>query len=373
MATATKKKTKIVKRAKTGVRAAPVEDFFKCKEYFHFSLDKKDYGEIIKEYIKKNYSPDEYKTALKAPDYYFTGYSHVAASVYWKNHSGKEFPERWDGNRCISDWVNKIIIAGNSTTSSVDDETTAKTVEVISPMQRLQQKVNETILTEFDTVIDAWIQHEKPSFDLYSLMKKYELTAASATFIEPKLLSLKSEITDCLEKTCEQAMEAYSEYTKPELTAAIKLLDGALADLQSLKMESKAKRAPRAKKPRAADKQVAKVNYQKEDRNFKLVSIPPIKIVGAMRLYVFNTANRKITEYVTTSTKGFEISGTTIKNFDPELSRTTTLRKPEEFLPMVLKKTYRQIDKEWGSLTTKNSVPNGRLNETTILLRALDQ
>jgi hypothetical protein len=40
---------------------------------------------------------------------------------------------------------------------------------------------------------------------------------------------------------------------------------------------------------------------------------------------------------------------------------------------MVLTKTPNQIDKEWKTLTTKTSQPNGRLNDDTILLRVLDK
>jgi hypothetical protein len=146
-----------------------------------------------------------------------------------------------------------------------------------------------------------------------------------------------------------------------------------LADLDRLRSAAKATRATRVKQPKAADKQVARVQYKKEDTEFKLVSIPPIKLVGGTRLFVFNTKTRAITEYLTQDVKGFEISGTSIKNFDKVNSRTTRLRKPNEFLPIVQSKTPNQIASAWSSLTTKTTVPNGRLNKDTILLRVLDK
>jgi len=103
-----------------------------------------------------------------------------------------------------------------------------------------------------------------------------------------------------------------------------------------------------------------------------LVSIPPIKIIGSFRLYVFNVNHKSLTEYVTESPNGFEISGTTIKNFG-STSRSVKLRKPLDFLPLVLGKTPNQIDKEWKNLTTKTTQPNGRLNNDTILIRVLDK
>ena len=146
-----------------------------------------------------------------------------------------------------------------------------------------------------------------------------------------------------------------------------------LSDLDRLKSAAKAIRKTKVKGPKAADKQVARVQYKPEDNDFKLVSIPPIQIVGKLRLYAFNTKSRMLTEYVTSATNGFEVSGTSIKNFDKVSSRTIKLRKPDDFLPIVLNKTPNQINKEWSTLTTKGSVPNGRLNKDTILLRTLDK
>jgi hypothetical protein len=118
---------------------------------------------------------------------------------------------------------------------------------------------------------------------------------------------------------------------------------------------------------------VAKLQYKTEDTDFKLASIPPIQIIGKMRLYTFNVKSRMLTEYVTQAAAGFEVSGTSIKNFDQVSSRTIKLRRPDDFIPIVLNKTPKQIDKEWSTLTTKQSVPNGRLNKDTILLRAVDK
>ena len=146
-----------------------------------------------------------------------------------------------------------------------------------------------------------------------------------------------------------------------------------LLDLDRIKSAAKATRKTKVKQPKAADKQVSKVKYKSEDANFKLVSISPIQIIGKIRLYTFNTKSRMITEYITQSVGGFEISGTTIKNIDTVNSRTVRLRKPEEFLPGVLTKTVKQIDTEWKKLTTKTTIPNGRINSDTILLRALDK
>ena len=126
------------------------------------------------------------------------------------------------------------------------------------------------------------------------------------------------------------------------------------------------------RKPKAADKQITNLKYRKEDHEFKIASVLPILLVGAMRIYVFNVKTKELTEYVTDSTKGFEVKGTTLQNVGSD-SRKTRLRKPTEILPIIQAKTIRQIDNTWNSLTTKTNSPNGRLNSDCVLLRVSDR
>lgn len=158
---------------------------------------------------------------------------------------------------------------------------------------------------------------------------------------------------------------------RTELKRRLDECEKMLADIERIKLSGKAKRTVRKAKPKAADKQVAKMQYKKEDNDFKIVSINPVLIIGAVRLLTFNTKNKRLTELVSTS--GFTVSGSTVKGFDPELSRSQSLRKPNEFLPIALKKTPNQIDKEWKNLTTKTYEANGRINKDTVILRVFDK
>ena len=144
-------------------------------------------------------------------------------------------------------------------------------------------------------------------------------------------------------------------------------------DLDSIKAATKASRTIKVKRPKSADKQVAKVKFKKEDNDFKVVSINPVQIVGKTRLYTFNAKHRELSMFYTDKPSGFEISGSTIKYFDKEQSIKVRLRKPMDILPLILDKTPNQIQKELSNLSVKVNTPNGRLNEETLLLRALDK
>jgi len=189
-------------------------------------------------------------------------------------------------------------------------------------------------------------------------------------WIAPRL----SELVSARDNECEQYAEAYSHLNKKEINRRISVFEQMLMDLDKIRSAARATRKPRKRKSKSADKQIKDLRYLKEDNTHKVVSISPTQIPGSIRLYTFNVKTRVLTEYVTLVKSGFEIKGTTIQNHDPESSRSTKLRKPDEFLATVLSKTPRQIDKEWSKLTTKTSSGvSGRINEDTVLLRALDK
>ncbi len=245
---------------------------------------------------------------------------------------------------------------------------------VISPAQRMQKKVADTIMHDFDTiVVDEWMDEnfDKIKFPAYGLLTAHGIKGSGINMFRNHVQFELELVQDAYDKTCEQAVEAYSHISKGNKKKMITLLEKIIADIDRLKLNTKSARVPRAKKPKASDQQIKKLNYKERDDDAKLVSINPVMIPGKERLFVYNTKTRKLAEYITTSTKGFEVRGTSIKNFDDKLSKTTKLRKPEEVLPQFLTLAPTKIKKVWETLTTKITVPNGRINQDCILLRVI--
>ena len=246
---------------------------------------------------------------------------------------------------------------------------------VITPAQRMQRKVTQTIMGDFDEmVVDKWMDGEFKNikFPAYSLLTAHGIKGSGINMFKEKILFELELVQDAYNKTCEQAVEAYSHISKGNKKKMITLLEKIIDDIDRLKLNNKSSRVPRAKKPKASDQQVSKLQYMVDDVDNKLTSINPIMIPGKERLFVFNTKTRKLTEYVTTSTKGFEVGGTSIKNFCDKSSKTAKLRKPEDVLPNVLTLAPTKIGKQvWDQITTKITAPNGRINKDCILLRVL--
>jgi hypothetical protein len=369
-----RKKKTIRARRRTGAGAAPVEKGFdSVLYYFQNEVDRKETIECTKSFIRTTFNKTDAKHILANPDYNF-GHSYMGATSYWYT-SGQEVNERstyWHDS--LVNRFKGYIDAGKAIVKEKAlEKKVEKNIVTLSPMQRLQNKISNTIMQDLLNLEDQWMEGEKTDIDIYSLFKKHGLPNSATLPVRQLIEGWLLDYDDALHARCDQAVEGYSHLKKPELKRRVKACQDMLLDLDKLKSAAKAQRKTRVKQPKAADKQVSKVKYKKEDSEFKLASINPVQIVGKTRLYTFNTKSRMLTEYITQSVGGFEISGTSIKNIDSINSRTVKLRKPNEFLALVLTKSVKQIHIAWDTLTTKSSVPNGRLNDDTILLKALDK
>jgi hypothetical protein len=362
-------------RPKTGIHAAEtIVDFYKLKWYFHYEIEVKEISSVVKPWIKETFSKEEAKAILANPEYHFTMYPHFASCIFWAKKN-MPYPEPYaNWFNIVKDYYTSIIEIGQSIVKekAENKDNAGTNVVTLSPQQRLINKINDTVMQDILDLEDKWIDGDnKATIDLYTQFKVHGLSGSAADHVRKVLSVWLDEYTEAYSGTCEQLSEAYSHVSKPNLKQRIKTCEAMLSDLDKIKSAAKAVRKTRIKKPRAADKQVSKLNYCKENNEFKIVSIFPIQIVGSMRLYVFNVKTRELTEFISESVNGFEVKGTSLQNFAGG-SRKVRLRKPDEFLSIVQSKTPRQIDNEWQKLTTKTSEPNGRINKDCVLLRVSD-
>ena len=373
---ARKMKAKVARR-RIGVSQIPVDRGWEAvKYYFHLEMEKKDLADTLKTYIKANYDKSQVKQIMACPEYCFTMYTHYSCTAFWINtklpvDADDKIPGYIAG---LKKYCDSLIPKGHAILEEKAQEAESqKNVVVLTPQQRLQKKISNTIMQDLMDLEDEWRAGEKTTIDLYQLFRKHGLAGSATLPVKQWVEGWLLDYEDAYHKRCPQAVEGYSHLKRPEINRRIKACKDMLNDLERIKSTAKANRKVRVKKPVAADKQVARVQYCNADKEFKLQSINPVLIIGKQRLYTFNVKTRILTEYLTQATNGFSISGSTLKGIDLENSRCTKLRKPEDFLTVVLGKTPNQIDKEWKSLTTKTNTPNGRINKDTILLRVLDR
>jgi len=362
-------------RARTGLSGVPIEKGFDAvKDYFHLQVDRKDCVNQVKTWVKKNF-PQPSKYILANPEYHFTMTHHAATAFWYNNDLNKTINS--DSEKAagfLNHLFDRMIPLIEKGKVIYLKKKQAEKVITISPALKLARKIRNTIMQELLELEDDWIAGKETTINLYDRFKYHGLTNTAISYVKPMVEGWLLDYEDAYHKRCDQAVEGYSHLKKSTLNQRIKTCKSMLEDLERIRSATKASRNVKVKGSVAIDKQVSKVQYKKEDTDFKIVSINPIQVPNKTRLYTFNCKYKVITEYVTDSPNGFIISGSTIKNFNKATSRSVKLRKPLDFLPSFLSRTPKQIDDLWKLyITTKTFAPNGRINKDTILLRVLDK
>ena len=348
------RKKKIIRRIpKTGLNAVPFDKGFQSTlQYFQYNVEKKQVSDIIKTYIKNNYSKDNARFILSNPDWKFSTYSHYGCVAYWLNtnqdlHCKTMSQDTLDGYvTSFKNYLTELIEPGKILLEEKKLKEKEKgNIIVLSPQQRLQKKIGDTIIQDLLELEDQWIEGKETSLNVYEQFKSYGLSGSATLPVQTMVEGWLLDYEDAFYKRCDQAVEGYSHLNRSELNRRINECHSMLNDLSKIKLATKALRKVKIKKVKSADKQVKNLKYKKEDNDFKIVSINPVQVIGSVMLYAFNTKYKVLVQYITQASTGFEISGSTIKNFSKEDSRAIKLRKPDQILTIVLSKSQTQIKK----------------------------
>ena len=224
------------------------------------------------------------------------------------------------------------------------------------------------IIGDFESMID-----KNESFDTYEYMQKKNIPAVYSSYISTYYQKMVDEITDALKADVDEDLKfAYRRYGKAKLAKLLAfytaIVDGADKYAENTKRVRKANRKP---KTVSVEKLIKNRRYQKNDNEFKLVSVDPQQILAAQELWTFNTKNRMLTVYRAQDQGGLGVKTVSVIGFSESTSISKRLRKPEEVLQKVLSGGKVVLRELMDSLKTKPAPIKGRLTRETILLRAV--
>ena len=336
--------------------------------WYNYFYDNKDYVPFAIDYLKdvEGWDDDKIKIFLRLPDWKIRRIGNMA--IVWSRGYKFSAPLLESTAKIAADLFEEASLLEEQRIEAVKEKPKLPSIQ-----ERTRAKVLDTIYAEFDVlVVDQWMDgNYKVDFPAFSLFKNFGLKGNAITIFHSMIESGYLELKEAYDKTCPDCVEAYSHVTKGNKKKMLNVYESIFSDLDKLKDSFKATRKARVRVPKSNDKQVSKLNYMKEDLESKLTSIDPVLIPGKTKLWIYNTKQGKLTEFFTDNGSGFEVVGSTLKNFDPKLSKVTKLRKPEQILPKILNKTEFQIKKIWKELTTKIYEPTGRINKDCILMRVI--
>lgn len=338
-------------------------DLTKAYNWYNYFADRKTPKKYAEEYVRSMKLGKEISSAIKRLDdiqvnrtMSFLCRMHVNGTKL-KTEQMDYMTEKFDECVKLGKSKKKVKAAVNPT------------AQLISIQDRVKEKAGE-LIAEIEEVIDnVVILQNVDDFGMYDWLIHKEVKPMIANHIADYYKPMLEEINQVLDKSDPDLVEGYSWMSKKEQRNYKKLLQGIIDDTAKFGSNQRKVRAPRKKQPKSTQQILKSLKYQPEEPPLKLASVDPAKIIGCSELWTYNTKYKELAYYVASDRGGLTVKGTTLQNWDTDESRKRKLRKPEEVLEIILKAGPKFAIKKFDKITTKPTSCNGRINESTILLR----
>jgi hypothetical protein len=325
--------------------------------WYSYYKDNKDSKKYLVSYMtKNNYSKDDISKIQKVSDGMISNVGFVCRLT----ERGAELEKK------NLDWIKSKIaylIDYHDTKKEEQDLEDAK------PKVNIQDRISEQS-SEFIGELEGYLDEYESKFNAYEWMIGAGVKSVHARKIMSWFSNKKTEPEIVLSNQCDDDLkEAYSHFSKTDLKKYLTFIQTIVDDAGRIVNNSKITRKPRKTKKPSADKLVSKLQYKKEDVEYKTVSINPSEIIGAKQLWVFNTKTRKLGVYHADSINGLSIKGTSIYGYNANESVQKTLRKPNDVLQAIVKASERKYRSSFGEIKSTEQPLTGRINTDTILLK----
>ena len=384
-----KKKTVRVSRRTTGMKAIPTDSWNSAKLYTHYEVEGREWGTVIKDWIKKNLDRKSAAAINRLPEWRVSAFSHWATVVQLRETRPDLIPEVY--NIKFNQWIDQLIVDGSAAAEEKKaEETVKKNVHVPTIQERISEQSQEACQT-----IEDWLEgylidastFDPRGLDFANHFAKYKVTQAHARKIKKyysdwleeaqavadlptaaQIAKIKDEHEADL---ASQLREGYAHVKKADAKKWLEALENLMSALDMIIDSAKATRKTRTKKAPSKEKMIAKLQYKDKDERYQIVSVNPLEIVDATEVWVFNTKTRKLGKYVAEQHTTIKIKGTTLQFYDEAASVQKTLRKPEETLKEFKRANKVALRKFLDNINSVEIKLNGRLNADTVILKAI--
>ena len=259
----------------------------------------------------------------------------------------------------------RFIEKQNAVKVVVKEETTKRP----SIQEAMKEKITETI-GELENSLDEYVTQDK-DINLYNYLKSNQVPAPYVSDIKTWSQKRLDEFTEVVDSKDSQLVEGYSNINKRKLKNIVKLFESFLEDCDKYGQFKKANRKPRATREKPPAVQVKSIKLKIKDDELGITSAKAIDLVGAEQVWLFNTKTRKLAVYVSESTKGMSVKGTSLQNWSPDKSKQKTLRKPSEQIKDLMAAGKVKLRTFLDDIKSKQQTVNGRINIDTIILKII--
>jgi hypothetical protein len=374
-AKSSKKGTRSPRRGLNRFSLMPTDNWENAKFFAHYEIERKDCGNKVKDYIKKNFDKKVLVNVNRLPDWKVDNLSHWAATAHLVEVNPGIVPEIYKIG--IVKWVNELSAEGSTlSTKTVEDE--VKPVRKVNIQEVMREKADEA-LSEIEAIFDEFINS---GYAKNFNVNKRVVGALSSHNVLPQHLTsaikrynqLLSEYLEVQSGKCDQLNEGYSRYSKMQIRYMIKFIEDVIAEMNGYISLKQVTKKPRAKKAVPVEKVVSRLKYCKtfkdESLNLELTGLSPTKLHQCSEAFVYDTAKRKIIWLVADDySKSLSVKGNTVLGFDKKKSMSKTVRKPGEFLKAMMSASRPATRKMIDEIKAVSAIPNGRFNENIVILK----
>mgnify|MGYP003658370393 CR=1 FL=1 len=227
---------------------------------------------------------------------------------------------------------------------------------------------------EVDSAIDSFIMNpdafDPKAFKMVSLLRGKGAKAAHTRFIKSFYQNSLDELIELASgKADDQLKEGHKHLSRKNVKKLIEFYQSIVSACEQIAAEAKVLKKPRAKKIKPAEQIVAKLKFKTIDDNLGIVSVPAAGLIGAQAAVVFNTKTRKIGIYISKSSVGLSVKGTSIIDFSNK-SFQKTVRKPADALKEFKdQNTQKRLETWFSKIKSTETVMNGRINADIVILK----
>lgn len=329
--------------------------------YNHY-FDRKMSKDMLVEYAEKHCSANDIKKLKSVPD------RNVTIPIGWLcRMSSRGLILTDDERKMITDEITKLV---SRVTDTVEPSDTPEVKSTRPNVQEIMRERAQQAAGDIEGLFDDQISTTTDT-NIIGVLTEYSVLPQHVGFIADLWKKRKDELESALTGKDAQLREGYSNCNKTQIKNMIKFCDIVMNGVSGYVTVKKTTKNYKPRKAVSPEKQASKVKYLKEFQELGLKSVPPSKLIGASEIWLYDTEKRKIHYYVADSHVGtMSVKGTTIVGFDSANSGVKTVRKPQEFLKNFMSSGKPAARKLFKELTTVQIEPNGRTNESLIILKA---
>lgn len=282
--------------------------------------------------------------------------------------------------RPTSDWlrkeITKTIVEGAEDTDDSPEDKAVKTTSV-AYIPTIQDRLREAaggMSEELDTAIDNFITDPEAfnpkDIKVVNLLKGKGAKAAHSRIIKGYFQRSYDELMELASGNAdEQLREGYKHLPRKNVKKLIEFYESIMTACEQIAAEQKVMKKPRAAKIKPAEQLVAKLKFCIKDDKLGIVSVPPAGIIGAQGVVVYNVKTRKIGYYVSKTSQGLGVKGTSLTDFTDKSTQKTLRKPPEQLKEFKEQNTQKRVETWFKSIKTTEVALNGRFNEDTIILK----